>query len=499
MTTNVSTWPEPVPTAARCATDRDPDAARVVAVLPRGEAIRNFVHTGALAEVARRARVSLLTVLPSDRIHRALADQFDDVHELWPSRLPRTVGYLRELLDLSHGRWLWSEAARERWRVRDAEADGLPQVSKRVAKKTVASMFANRLGLDVLSRAESAASLASGAVADYRKLLARLQPSLVFNGSHVHCAEAVQAVYAARSLRIPTAAFIFSWDNLTSQGRIIPFYDYYFVWNEELAEQLLRIYDRVRPEQVFVTGTPQFDFHFRPEYAWSREEFCARVGADPSRPIALYSTGMANHMPGEPLVVEGIADMLARMEDLGRPQLLVRVYAKDQTGRFDDLKARRPDILFPPALWEPAWYTPTLEDAYLYSNMLRHSALGINVASTVSLELCMFDKPVVNVAYRPSGRVRHPAETDWALYYTYDHYRPVVESGAVAVARSEAEMAPMLRRALMVPGEASEARRALVRKMFGDRLDGYSALRLAERLVDLGERGARLERRRGRA
>src|SRR6185295_15902006 len=101
----------------------------------------------------------------------------------------------------------------------------------------------------------------------------------------------------------------------------------------------------------------------------------------------LYSTGMANHMPGEPRIVEGIAAMLRDMTDLGRPQLMVRVYPKDQTGRFEALKARCPDVLYPRIPWDPAWLTPAPEDAYVLGNMLRHSAVGINVASTVSLEM----------------------------------------------------------------------------------------------------------------
>jgi len=302
---------------------------------------------------------------------------------------------------------------------------------------------------------------------------------------------AIQAVQAAQWLKIPTAAFVFSWDNLTSQGRIMPPYDQYLVWNEALKEQLLDIYDTVRPERVFVTGTPQFDFHFRPEFHWSRKEFCSRIGADPARPIVLYSTGMANHMPGEPQIVEGIARILREMTDLGSPQLLVRVYPKDQTGRFEEVRRRNVDVLFPAIPWEPAWLTPCPEDAHLLTNMLRHAAVGANVASTMSLELCMFDKPVVNVAYNPPGvDVR---ELDYSRYYKFDHYRKVVESGAVSVAESEDELRSMLRRALAQPEVGSSHRRSLIKNMFGDTLDGYSGLRVADRLIRLAGDGITVE------
>jgi hypothetical protein len=121
------------------------------------------------------------------------------------------------------------------------------------------------------------------------------------------------------------------------------------------------------------------------------------------------------------------------MTDLG-PQLLLRVYPKDQTGRFEELKRRRSDIIFGEAPWEPLWLTPKIEDCFVLTNTLRHADVGINVASTISLELCMFAKPVINVAYNPPEI--HSSLVDYARYYEFDHYRPVVESGAVQVAGS---------------------------------------------------------------
>src|SRR5205085_6898995 len=129
-------------------------------------------------------------------------------------------------------------------------------------------------GLGLLSRTERASSRWFNTNDEYVRLFSEAKPSLVFNGSHVHSRVALQAVQAAQWLGIPTATFIFSWDNLTSQGRIMLPYDYYLVWNNSIKNHLLDIYDSIRPEQVFVTGTPQFDSHFDKESYWSREEFC---------------------------------------------------------------------------------------------------------------------------------------------------------------------------------------------------------------------------------
>ncbi len=455
----------------------------IIALIPRGEVIRNFVYSKAFDEVAANANLSLLTVKTDSATDQILRDRYksvfslDEIQEKWLVRIQR------EILDVAHGRWLWSRAAQERWRLRDSEAKTARKKVARSIKKIVSYPFSNRRGLRILSKMERTSSRRFKTTDEYLKLYQEIKPSLVFNGSHIHSTIATQAVQAAQWLGIPTATFIFSWDNLTSQGRITLPYDFYLVWNETLRKQLLEMYEWIKPEQVFVTGTPQFDFHFQPEFYWSREKFCQSVGADPNRPIVLYTTGMANHMPGEPEIVEGIADILKDLDEFNKPQLLVRVYPKDLTGRFDELKKRRTDILFPTVEWEESWLTPKFEDSYALVNTLRHTAVGINVASTISLELCMFDKPVINVGYNPPNVSEEVLS--YADYYEFDHYRPVVESGAVQVAASLDEMRTMLQTALEKPDARRKEREILIKKMFESTLDGKSGFRIAQVLLDL--------------
>ncbi len=336
---------------------------RIVAIVPRGEVIRNFVYSGAFKYLSQEADLSLLSVSAGTELNNLLKDTFQNVYPLMDYDDPWVLRMQREIIATAHNRWLWSNAAKERSRLRDAEAKTAWQKFRRSIKKAVSYPFANRPGLAAISLLERNSSRLLTGENPYLELFRSIEPTLVFNGSHVHSKIANRAVDAAQRLGIPTATFIFSWDNLTSQGRILHPYDYYLVWNQQLKEQLLELYDNIDDERVFVTGTPQFDCHFRPEFHQTREEFCHGVNADPSRPIVLYSTGMANHMPGEPEIVEDIADILASLEMPDRPQLMVRVYPKDRTGRFDDLKMRRRDILFPDVAWDPAWMTPAPSDS----------------------------------------------------------------------------------------------------------------------------------------
>lgn len=464
--------------------------AGILVILPRGEAIRNLVYTGALDRIGESVDLAVLAVRPNETIWDLLRGRYKRLIELEARAEPWIVRSIREQLDLVHGRHLWSKGAQARWEWRDREATTVGQWLKRNGRKLLGWPFVNQRGLDLLTALEGVASRRLGGIAPWVELYRELKPDLVFNGSHVHSRVALPALHAARELGIPTATFIFSWDNLTSQGRIYPPFDHYLVWNDGLRRELLALYPGIRSGQVHVTGTPQFDFHFRPEFEESRAEFCARVGADPARPIVLYSTGMANHVLGEPWVIEKTADLLREMTDLGPPQLLVRILPKGPQEIFDRLKRERPDILIPEVAWEANWLTPTLADARELSNTLRHTAVGLNIASTISLELCMFDRPVINVAFLPPDL--DPAVSfDYRRYYEFEHYRPVVASGAIELARSEEELARMIRRAITAPGTRQTERAALLDGFFGKTLDGRSGDRLADRLIDITRKSRR--------
>jgi hypothetical protein len=176
------------------------------------------------------------------------------------------------------------------------------------------------------------------------------------------------------------------------------------------------------------------------------------------------------------------------LREYGPPQLLVRVYPKDRTGRFEEIKSRCPDVLFPPVAWEANWLTPLPADSAMLTNTLRHADVGINVASTLSLELCMFGKPVINVGYDPPGVDIRPF--NYRSFYEFDHYRPVAQSGAIAMAWSEDQMPALIRQALVSPSQNRASQSALLTRMFGGMLDGVGSDRVAETLLRLTGAGA---------
>jgi hypothetical protein len=462
----------------------------IVLVVPRGEAVRNFLYSDTLRILSEGARVTLLSVVDDGEFTEHFAhhaEQILPLREYQPSRL---ASYVRSLTESAHDRWLWSAVAQNSWKIRDIRAAENGKRIQRGLVKALSRVLANRACLNPLTRLEQYLALRFKTADEFDKLFREIRPDLVFNCSHIHGMAGELPLRVAKGMGIPTAGFIFSWDNLTSRTRIFVPYDYYLVWHGHMRDQLLNIYPEVPPQNVFVTGTPQFDFHFDRKFSLSREELCQRIGIDARRPFILYTTGISNHFFEEHLHVELVIRLLRAMDISPRPQLVVRTYVKGTSPEMKALAARGiQDVVFPPVLWDEKWMTPKREDLAIYTSLLQHASLGINAASTVSLELLMLDKPVINLDFDPPG-TDLPPYLGYSRHINFDHYKPVAESGAVMVAKSAEDMRDMLFKGLTEPAADSQRRRALIKAMFDGVEDGRSAARVAAQLLKLAGGGS---------
>jgi len=459
----------------------------IMLVLARGGTVRNFLYNDFFSTLVDNARVTLLTPFKGHDYLKPYEEKADQVIRLTRYTEKKLPADFRYTISMAHNRWLWSRACQYHWKADYIRASTTRRKLKLLLLKGLALPLANRTVLKYLTGLENELSWHLRPTRDFERLFAGLKPDLVFNCSHIHGQQADLPMRAAYRMCIPTAAFIYSWDNLTSRSRIFVPYNFYLVWTDSIRNHLLGLYPDIASERVYVTGTPQFDFHFKPEYQLGREELCSRIGADPGRPYILYTTGFSKDLPGEHRILEGLIDWLGECSLDPKPELVVRTFIYSDTDELKALSQRDfKDVFFPPVLWDGQFSLPHPEDQLLYTSLLRHASLGVNAASTVSLELMMLDKPVVNLGFEPPGSSL--AEwTRFSRHVEYEHYQPVAESGGVMVARSMEDLFDMVERSLREPAADSPARRQFIRDMFGDTLDGRSGVRVADKLLELAQ------------
>ncbi|MBL8214271.1 MAG: hypothetical protein JNK87_26360 [Bryobacterales bacterium] len=300
----------------------------------------------------------------------------------------------------------------------------------------------------------------------YAKAFGQIHPDVVFS-TNQRPSQVLPAVLAAQSEGIPCATFIFSWDNLSSKGRIIAPFDYYLVWSNHMRSELLHYYPHIKAQQVHVVGTPQFEPYGDPALLWTREEFFERIGADPTRKLICYSGGDAGTCPEDPKHVEVLMGLIRDGHIAGDPQVIVRPVPVDDGTRYLPARHKYPELIWAQPEWvhtEPGNWSkviPTPADVQFLANLTQHVDLNINLGSTMTLDFGIHDKPVVNVAFDVADPPIFGMPV-WDYYYFFEHYRPVVALGAARPARSPEELAEHVNTYLANPSLDREGRRRLL-------------------------------------
>jgi hypothetical protein len=313
----------------------------------------------------------------------------------------------------------------------------------------------------------------------YADLVARQRPDLVVTPTTgLYFSEGPLLGRADRE-RVPAVAVDLSWDHFTTKTAPLRRVKALAVWNEAMKQQAVEIH-RYRPEQVAVTGVPQFDLYRDPASIDSRDVFCKRIGADPARKLITLTTVPPVLYRYHDRVVQVIADQIEQGA-FGPAQLLVRVHPRDDLEAYRSFEGRPHVIVEKPfrtgRIAEGSVVDPSTDDRRHLANTLVHTDVVVNVASTIAIEAAICDTPIVNIGF--DGPDARPLLDSAARYYRYTHYQPLVEMESVRVANNPDEMVQLIQRYLANPAfdQAGRARAALE---LCSSVDGRASERVAD-------------------
>jgi len=311
----------------------------------------------------------------------------------------------------------------------------------------------------------------------YKKMLKDDAPKHLFF-THQRPFNIAPLLGAAKLNNISSSSFIFSWDNLASKGRMLGEFDYYLVWSELMKEELLYFYPKTGLNKVLVVGTPQFEPYVMDKYKVDKESFYKRLDLDINKKIIYYSCGDVSTSRLDPLYIETIAKAIKENKILDSNFIVRTSPAEDET-RFVDLKKDFPSIIWNFPDWKltrenhtETWSqrVPAIQDLKDLRGLLSYSDVNINMCSTMSLDIMIFDKPVINSVF---GNKNNGLYND-QKYLNYVHYDKVVNSGAVVVAKNEEELVSAINVELETPQIRANNRKELLKLEIGKPLQGTS-------------------------
>ncbi|MFB9108018.1 UDP-glycosyltransferase [Flavobacterium gyeonganense] len=263
---------------------------------------------------------------------------------------------------------------------------------------------------------------------------------------------AIAPLLAAKKLGIPTATFIFSWDNVPKATMVVET-DFYFVWSEHMKKELLQYYPYIKESQVFITGTPQFEFHFDKLKLISKEEFFKEHQLDLDKKYICYSGDDITTCPDDPQYLNDVAKAVRKLNSQGNSLgIIFRRCPVDFSDRYDFILEKNKDIITPIApLWQKigeGWNTvlPTRGDNLLQVNTICHTEMVINLGSSMVFDYACFKKPCAFVNYDVSNKI----DKKWSVskIYNYIHFRSMTDKKAVIWLNSKDEIADKIKLSL---------------------------------------------------
>lgn len=294
-------------------------------------------------------------------------------------------------------------------------------------------------------------------------------------------------VASARKLGIPTIAYITSWDNITTKPRLTFNYDGYLVWSETMKRELLEFHPQSKDKPIHVVGAPQYDIFLNEKFYESKEEFYERNGLDLNKKTVLYCLGSPNFIRED----HGVAAFVDAIdEEIEKDsQIIVRLHPgfyEHDYKVIPELRQKHANIFFQGNKKYFDEHPLQPEDSIVdWVNTFRHVDVVINLASTVTVDAAIFDKPIININFDSQ-----PGEPDKQLIdeinATWNHFSPIVDSGGVWNVNSTDEMIAALKVYLKDPSIHSEGRKRVVDYVCG-KMDGRAGEKMAaavESIVD---------------
>lgn len=300
--------------------------------------------------------------------------------------------------------------------------------------KALVLLYNSEKGLNILSKRIKISERKTQYYQNCLETLQRENPAIVFC-TNQRPLTAIAPIVAAQDLGIPTATFIFSWDNLPKATMVIET-DFYFVWSEHMKKELLYYYPYINEKQVFVTGTPQFEPHFDASLIMPKATFFDNHGLDISKKYICFSGDDITTSPDDPQYLEASAAAVRKLNNEGlNLGIIFRRCPVDFSDRYDAVLAEYSDVIVPVApVWEKMganWNAilPTREDLVLQVNTIFHTEFVINLGSSMVFDYACFNKPCMYINYDAEKQL----DPEWSVkkIYKFIHFQSMPDKNAV--------------------------------------------------------------------
>lgn len=302
---------------------------------------------------------------------------------------------------------------------------GIKNTLKRSLKNLIAKIYKNRPE-EILKLIEL---YEKNFVKQNRHFLNRIElfkPDMFFFTSQRSSAF-FSTISIAKKNNIQTATFIFSWDN-PPKATLLYNTDYFFVWSDFMKNEILKYYNFVNKNQIMITGTPQFEFHFNKRKLESSSlkklSYVCFTGDD------------ITSSPQDDLYLNDFATQISKFNtNTGNNiKIIFRPCPVDFSNRYDWVLELYSDLIIK---IQPKWdkignhwnsVIPKKEDNDDLSYILSNSIFVTNLGSSIVFDAACYSVPCAYINYNPNPEL---ILKDVNRAYRYKHFDSMKDKDSV--------------------------------------------------------------------
>jgi hypothetical protein len=445
--------------------------------------VRYLLRTGLLNRLGQMAQPVILLGWEDPELKQELEEEGCEVHSLLKSQWGTSYTRARMLVNLWYHRQLASPSLAIRERRSNLDRS-LHQRARQTIHATVRRAILSVPGSPARARRTEAELFFKDTNArEVDTQIHCLRPDALFCLTPFLLDEEMTARVCARR-QIPSSTAILSFDNLTTRSWIPTVFQQYLLWNRHNVEQLRRGYPESSESQVEIVGSPQFDFYRDTKYLWPENEWRRNLGLTAGRPVILFGGGFYGCAPHEPQFLQQLDQAIEQKTIPGDPIILFRRHPVDPIERWKPVLEGASHVVHddPWKLGRDVLGHANVrhEDIAKLASSLYHCNVHVNVASSMSVDGAIMDRPQVGPAYDASpGRKYDRAAKEC---YLQEHFLPIYHSGGIDIVNSSKEMASAIRSAFENPDRAKTGRQRIVEEICTFN-DGKSTARVAAQLA----------------
>lgn len=419
---------------------------KILILVPDGVSLRNFLFT----DFPKKAEaLGLEVVYWNATSYNIVSEGYSEI-KLKPEVRTITDLYKRAKIisELDHFQLKFQDPVYEKYKF-PASKKGWKNKLKNLIVSRLSSTYSGEEGLQVLQKRMEDSERKSAYYQNSKKTLEKECPDLVLCANQ-RPVNAIAPIIAARDLGIPTGCFIFSWDNLPKATKVIDA-DHYFVWSQYMQNELQKYYPYTGKERITISGSPQFEIHYKKDILQSRDEFFRKNGLDSFKDYICYSGDDITTSPHDEIFLKDVAQAVRILNQQGNNNIgiIFRRCPVDFSNRYEDVLRKYSGEITPiDPLWSggnDSWDVamPTKEDLILQTNIVQHCFMVINIASSMVFDFAARNKPCAYVNYVPE--VKEGLKKDVREIYDYVHFRSMENKKAVHWINKKEEISSVIR------------------------------------------------------